>query len=60
LSFLSELSGHPEYARLLKLAKEQRPVIPAWTPGEGNIEEWKDASAMQRGFDLAVQIFTPK
>jgi hypothetical protein len=60
LSLLRELAGHPDYVKLLHIAKEKRPVLPAWEPGSDNVEQWKDASAMQRGFDLALLIFTPK
>jgi hypothetical protein len=60
LSFLKDLGSHPDYQRLLNSAKEKRPVIPAWEPGADNTEQWKDASAMQRGFDIAMLHFTPK
>lgn len=60
MSLLKELGGHPEYQRLLNVAREQRPVIPQWDSINDNTEAWKEASAMQKGFDLAMVIFTPK
>lgn len=61
MGLLRELSGHPEYVRLLNLAKEQRPVIPPWDLNSPiGVDDWKHKSAMQQGFDLCLQIFTPK
>ena len=61
MGLLRELSGHPEYVRLLKLAQETRPNIPPWDINDPNgVENWKHKSAMQQGFDLCLQIFTPK
>jgi len=60
VSLLKELAGHPEYTRLLNRAKQMRPEIPPWDSGQDNTEQWKEASAMQKGFDLAMSIFTPK
>lgn len=60
MSFLKELGSHPDYQRLLNQAKAQRPTIPPWEPGQDNTEQWKEASAMQKGFDLCLQLFQPK
>lgn len=60
MSFLREISGHPEYMRLLKQAEGMRPSLPVWDSKENNVEEWKEKSAMQKGFDLAMSIFTPR
>jgi len=59
VSFLKEIGSHPDYQRLLNKAKSLRPTIPPWELGQDNTEQWKEASSMQKGFDLAMQIFTP-
>lgn len=60
MSLLRELSGHPEYVRMLKQAAEMRPTIPNWDSKTNNVDEWKEKSAMQQGFDLAMTVFTPR
>lgn len=60
MSFLKELAGHPDYQRMLNRAKELRPTVPPWDSTADNTNEWKKASAMQQGFDLAMTIFNPK
>lgn len=61
MSLLRELSGHPEYVRILKNADELRPTIPAWdTENPLSVENWKHKSAMQEGFDLCLLLFKPK
>jgi hypothetical protein len=60
LSLLRELSGHPEYVRLLKMAETMKPEMPVWNPNENNVEEWKHKSAMRQGFELCLSIFVPK
>jgi hypothetical protein len=59
LSLLKELSGHPEYMRLLRLAEEMRPALPEWDRHNDNTNEWKEKSAMRQGFDLCLAIFSP-
>lgn len=60
MSLLRELSGHPEYVRMLKQAKEMRPELPMWDRSADNTDEWKEKSAMQHGFDLCLTVFTPR
>lgn len=60
MSLLRELSGHPEYVGLLKKAREMRPDLPTWDRDKDNVDEWKEKSAMQAGFDLCLSIFQPK
>jgi len=61
MSFLKELAGHPEYVRMIKQADTMRPDIPPWdTDDPLAVEKWKEKSAMQRGFDLAMTVFRPK
>lgn len=59
MSLLKELAGHPEYVRLLNKAAEMRPTMPVWDSKTNNVEEWKEKSAMQAGFDLCLSIFKP-
>jgi hypothetical protein len=63
LSLLKELAGHPEYVALVKRAKGSRPQLPPWSidqaNGQDNTDDWKQKSAMQQGFDLAMEIFCP-
>ena len=59
-SLLRELAGHPEYMRLLKQAETMRPDLPPWDADKDNTKEWMLKSGMQKGFDLAMSIFTPK
>lgn len=56
---LKELAGHPEWMRLQKLADTMRPTLPNWDRSQDNVEEWKEKSAMQAGFDLCLAIFRP-
>lgn len=61
MSLLKELAGHPEYQRLLNIAKESRPELPPWNPNDPTTDnDWKHKSGMQQGFDLCLQIFLPK
>ena len=60
MSLLRELAGHPEYMALIKMAKDSRPEVPAWDSRTDNTDDWKKKSAMQEGFDLAMQHFIPK
>lgn len=60
MSFLKELGGHPDYQRMLNQAKALRPSLPPWDSAQDNTDAWKEASAMQKGFDLAMSVFTPK
>lgn len=53
------LANHPEWLDALDKAKRMRPVIPQWDANQDNTEDWKRKSAMQEGFDLALQIFAP-
>jgi hypothetical protein len=45
--------------RLQKLADTMRPDLPVWDSKEDNVDEWKEKSAMQKGFDLCLSIFRP-
>lgn len=61
MSLLKELAGHPEWMAMLKELEKRRPSIPQWDPqNDKSVEEWKEASAMQKGFDLAMTVFRPK
>lgn len=59
MALLKELAGHPEWEGLLEAAKRMRPDLPAWDSNKDNTDDWKRKSAMQEGFDLALQIFAP-
>lgn len=64
MSFLKELAGHPEYRKLLKAAEDMKPQLPYWqidaNNGKDNTDEWKRKSAMLEGYELCLQIFSPR
>ena len=54
-AWLQKLHEDPLFKQyIIKELEAKRPSIPNWNPNEDNTEKWKEKSAQQNGFDMAL------
>jgi len=54
LEVLAFAQSHPLWDDFAKDLLEKRPRIPVHDPSDDNTAQWKEMSAMRKGFDLAL------
>ena len=57
MAWILKLQSDPLWEQfIVRELMEKRPSVPNYTPSNDNTEQWKSASAMQQGFDLALGV----
>ena len=60
-AWLQQLHSDPMFQQVIaKRLNELRPTIPNWNPKEDNSDLWREKSAQQAGFDLALTVLALK
>ena len=61
IAWIQKLQSDPLWEQfIVRELMEKRPSIPNYNPNKDNTEQWKAASAMQQGFDLALGVLELK
>ena len=60
-AWLQKIHSDPLFEQyIIKELNKLRPSLPSWDPNNDNTENWKERSAKQAGFDLAMTVLAVK